>query len=220
MEAAGHGGALGETLGNSNSKNHSNSSGCRNCGQDGHFARDCPEPRKSTGCFNCGEDGHRASECTEPRKGGGGSSGGCFNCGQEGHRASECTEPRKERPMICHNCDGEGHKSIDCTAPRRPRDFSKMKCHNCQQCKFIILSIILTSHANSSQLDGHSKHKCPNPTVEDDGGFGTGSGGGNTSNDWETGTADAAINEWEKNAEGGETAAAGNSWDTGNTGGW
>ncbi|KAK6379047.1 hypothetical protein LTS17_006750 [Exophiala oligosperma] len=26
---------------------------------DGHFARDCPEPKKMMGaCFNCGEDGH------------------------------------------------------------------------------------------------------------------------------------------------------------------
>lgn len=42
---------------------------CRNCDQEGHTAKECPEPRKMerVQCRNCDEMGHDAKGCPKPR---------------------------------------------------------------------------------------------------------------------------------------------------------
>ncbi|UCK57335.1 hypothetical protein AFCA_000265 [Aspergillus flavus] len=106
----GFGGNAWENTSAGNEQNDDNK--CRNCGSDGHFARNCPEPRKGMACFNCGEEGHSKAECTKPRV----FKGTCRVCNQEGHPASQCPE---RPPDVCKNCKMEGHRTIDCKENRK-----------------------------------------------------------------------------------------------------
>lgn len=85
------------------------------CGQDGHFARDCPDkPANSGECYNCGEFGHNRADCPNSaveRE----FTGECRVYGEVGHRGAEC--PRRG-PLLCKICKQEGHKKADCNANR------------------------------------------------------------------------------------------------------
>jgi len=104
--------------------------GCRKCGEEGHFVKDCPQRAPGDNkCRNCREEGHIASECPEPQRCRRCKSedhmmadcpepAKCGNCRQEGHMTSECTEPE-----VCRRCRKEGHKAAECDQP--------MRCHRC-----------------------------------------------------------------------------------------
>ncbi|RXK42409.1 hypothetical protein M231_00399 [Tremella mesenterica] len=72
------------------------SGGCRRCGEDGHWAQECPQTEASgrfgdSTCRRCGQEGHWARDCSNPRAG---ADRGCFGCGETGHISGDCPENR------------------------------------------------------------------------------------------------------------------------------
>jgi len=77
-EFGGRSGGRGGGGGRSGGGRGGGGSGCHNCGENGHFSRECPS----------GGGGGRGGGRGRGGRGGGG--GGCFKCGEHGHISREC----------------------------------------------------------------------------------------------------------------------------------
>ena len=95
--------------------------------------------------------------------------------------------------FTCRNCDEKGHFTKECP---KPRDYSRIKCSNCEQSK---IQDSQTLNISDIAAVGHTKVRCPMPPKEEgadvgaeNGGFGNGDGGfgapeTNGGGDWNAG---------------------------------
>ncbi len=69
---------------------------CHNCGEEGHFLKNCTNPRKID---NYRRENHRGNDnFRKPVR--------CYNCQEDGHFAKECTKPKNNRDFRSRNDTG------------------------------------------------------------------------------------------------------------------
>jgi Zinc knuckle len=143
---------------------------CFDCGDPGHFARDCPQRGSGRGagstpiwprCYTCDQPGHFAKDC--PQSGQGVSNTAmwfrpCCMCGAVNHTGEHCRQ--------CDVCNGWGHVGAQCRSPQPMEN----GCNKCGDSSHTDIGCIQCTNCWGW---GHPAWECPNGS-----GGGNGAGGG------------------------------------------